>query len=483
MKQLPRLTPESAHRLPVTVQRPDYDRERTAPGILHLGLGAFHRAHQAVYTDTALGLHGGNWGIIGASLRSDHVARQLNPQGGLYTLCCEDGQSRQQRLIAAVQRVIVAPRDPAALTATIADPAIKVITLTITEKGYCLGADGWALDTDSEAIRYDLVHPDAATSAIGILARGLQQREANGGAPLSIISCDNLSENGRRLQRVLADFVERSTPRLLPWLDRSVRFPCSVVDRIVPASNEESLERQASLLGLRDEAAVFTEPFTQWVIEDDFANDVPDWAGAGAQLVRDIRGYETVKLRVLNATHSAIAYTGQLCGKETVAEVMADRGLRRAVESLMKTELVSTVEAPPGFQLEDYCDQLLIRFDNPQLRHRCAQIAMDGSEKIRQRWLPALDRLPDTSRLLKFFTLWCFLVLETEQPLQDPRQKALLTLRASKDSLPERLEQLLGCLGLAPSLDSRWQRRQQQIVEGFASIEQDGVRRSLEQPT
>src|SRR5690606_29911329 len=132
---------------------------------------------------------------------------------------------------------------------------------------------------------------------------------------------------------------------------------------------------------------------------------------------------------------------------------------------------------------EDYCDQLLIRFDNPRLRHRCAQIAMDGSEKIRQRWLPALDRLPDTSRLLKFFTLWCFLVLETEQPLQDPRQEALLTLRASKDSLPERLEQLLGCLGLAPSRDSRWQRRQQQIVEGFASIERDGVRGCLEQPT
>jgi fructuronate reductase len=479
MKQLPRLTPENIHRLPANVQRPNYDRAHIKPGILHLGLGAFHRAHQAVYTDTALALHGGNWGIVGASLRSEQVAGQLNPQGGLYTLCCEDGQHRQQRLIAAVQRVIAAPRDPGVLTSTIADPAIKVITLTITEKGYCLGADGWSLDTASQAVQDDLAHPEAATSAIGILARGLQQRQANGGAPLSIISCDNLSDNGRRMQRVLGEFVERSSPRLLPWLERSIRFPCSMVDRIVPASSEESLQRQAAQLGLRDEAAVFTEPFTQWVIEDDFANDVPDWAGAGARLVDDIRGYETVKLRILNAAHSAIAYTGLLCGRETVAEVMADPELRRAVENLMKTELASTVEAPPGFQLEPYCDQLLIRFDNPRLRHRCAQIAMDGSEKIRQRWLPTLDRLPEASRLLKFFTLWCFLVLETEQPLQDPRREALLTLRASKDSLPARLKQLLDCLGIDPSRDSRWQGRQQKIEEGFAIIERHGVRDSL----
>lgn len=470
-----RLTPDTVNQLPATVRRPAYDPAQVKPGILHLGAGAFHRAHQAVFTDTALGLSGGHWGIIGASLRSDAAALQLNPQRGLYTLHCEDAHGSSLRLIGALQRIIVAPQDPLALDAVIADPAIKVITLTITEKGYCLGADGWSLDLDSADVRHDISCPEAATTAIGILAHGLRLRHVRNGAPLSIISCDNLSENSRRLHRVLATYMERTCPAMLSWLEQSVSFPCSMVDRIVPAASEASLARQADLLGLRDEAAIVTEPFIQWIIEDRFANDIPDWAGAGVQLVPDIRGYETIKLRILNASHSAIAYAGLLMDRETVAESMADPRLRDYVHALMTRELAPTQQAPAGFDLSSYCTQLLERYANPLLHHRCAQIAMDGTEKIRQRWLPTLEQLPGSSLLLNTLALWCHLVLETDIDVDDPRSDRLKSLRASRAALPERLGKLLACLQIDTAGQPQWRERIPQIEACFRQIERGGI--------
>lgn len=476
MKRLSALTQDA---LPESVIRPHYERAVLRPGLLHLGVGAFHRAHQAVYTDAALNHSGGNWGIIGVSLRSDSVARQLTPQDGLYTVRSEDASSQQTRLIGALLEVLVAPQAASSVDAWIARPEIKVITLTITEKGYCLGADGWSLDFEHEAIQRDLADPKHAHSAIGVLARGLQRRLENGGAALTIISCDNLTENSARLRRVLVDYLQACYPKVLPWLDDAATFPCSMVDRIVPAASDASLAEQAERLGLRDEAAIITEPFSQWIIEDKFAADIPDWQAVGVQLVPDIRPFETAKLRLLNASHSAIAYIGLLLNKDTVSDVMADDGLGRYVHALMTQDLIPALQAPEGFDLHRYSDELLQRFANPKLHHRCAQIAMDGSEKIRQRWLVTLENLPEDSLLLRALASWCHLVLATDIPLDDPRREGLLALRGSSAPLHARLRELLEYLHINASSDAGWQNRLDVLAAHCKQVAAGGLRTLL----
>lgn len=454
MAAMNRLCEASLANLPAEVERPRYDRASLRPGILHLGLGAFHRAHQAVYTERVLNASGGDWGIIGVAMRSETAARQLEPQEGLYSVLSEDHQGRNIAVIGAITRVIVAPQDPGALDTLLSDPRIGVVTLTITEKGYCLGADGRSLDRSLPQVCEDLKDPENARGAIGILARGLWCRYRQGGAPITVISCDNLGENSARLQAVLQDYLQSTWPEVLPWLAQSAAFPCSMVDRIVPAMTAAGRDRQAQLLGVRDEGAVATEPFSQWIIEDRFATPVPDWASVGARLVDNIRPYEEIKLRLLNASHSAIAMAGLLTGKETVSDVMADPVLAGFVGALMTRELMPALDAPAGFDLEQYRDQLLQRFANSRLRHRCAQIAMDSSEKIRQRWLETLQEQSGDTLLLRALACWCFLVLQTEQPVEDPRADSLLTARASRAGAEARLQSVLACAGIAP--DQLW---------------------------
>lgn len=430
------------------VVKPAYDRSALRPGILHLGLGAFHRAHQAVYTDLAIERSGGDWGIVGVSMRSDRVARQLVPQDSLYSVLSEDQHGQSLRVIGAIRDVLVAPEAPEALDTLLADPGIRVVTLTITEKGYCLGEGGWSLDRELPQIRSDLDHPDRATTAIGILARGLARRQKNGGAPLTVISCDNLGQNSARLRAVLLEYLESTFPETIPWLQTEVAFPCSMVDRIVPAVTAEGVSRQSELLGVADDGAVTTEPFSQWIIENRTATALPDWAGAGAQFVDDIKPFEEMKLRLLNASHSAIALAGQLAGCETVADVVSDSALGGFVANLMSEELILALEAPEGFDLACYRDELLQRFANLHLKHRCEQIATDSSEKIRQRWLATLQSQGGDSRLLGALACWCYLVLRTDLPVSDPRSAELMLQRSSKASIVDRLCSVLGSAGI-----------------------------------
>ncbi len=451
---LQRLSADTLGDLHGRVLRPDYTRSRVTPGVLHLGVGAFHRAHQAVYTDTALA-EASDWGIVGVSLRSARVAEQLNPQYCLFSVLSEDSAQQELRVIGSILQVLVAPQQPASVNAAFRDPAIRVVTLTVTEAGYCLGADGQSLDSGLPGIQADLAQPDRPGTAIGLLASGLKQRLDAGGAPLTVISCDNLAHNSRKLRAALVDYLARVWPDVLPWLDEQVRFPCSMVDRIVPAQSEAGLARQAQLLGVRDEAAVATEPFSQWIIERDFATAVPDWEAAGALYVDDIAPFEAMKLRLLNASHSAIAMLGLLAGRETVAEVMADAELRAFVESLMSLELLPGLAAPPGFDLPDYREQLLARFSNPCLQHRCAQIAMDSTEKLRQRWLPTLADQRGDSLLVRALAAWCYLVMDTSVEIKDPRLGALLEVRASDQPARARLAALLDSLSMESALRQR----------------------------
>lgn len=455
---------------------PGYDRQKLKPGILHFGLGAFHRAHQAVYTENALNHSGGDWGIIGVSMRSDSVARQLQPQDLLYSVLSEDGDLRSLQVVGALRDVIVAPSEPDKLIAAMASPDIRILTLTITEKGYCLGGDGFSLDLNNTGIQADLGNPGRPRTAPGILALGLRQRYAAGGAGLTVLSCDNLSENSARLKCVLRDYLQETGPEVIPWLDTQVSFPSSMVDRIVPAMSEAAREKQAVLLGLRDEAAVATEPFSQWIIEDDFAAGRPDWVSAGVQFVDDIRPFEALKLRLLNASHSAIAYLGLLAEKETVADVMAEPALAEFVHRLMDEALIPVLDVPPGFDVGRYRDQLLQRFANSCLHHRCAQIAMDGSEKIRQRWLPTLreQEMPHPL-LLKALAAWCYFVLGTRLPLEDGRAEQLTAIRTSGEPLEKRLSAILALAAITPGEIPHYQRLEKCLLREFHTLSESGV--------
>lgn len=469
-----RLHPDRLAALAPHVRTPAYDRRGMAAGIVHLGLGAFHRAHQAVYTEDAIERAGGDWGIIGVSLRSDGVARQLNPQDGLYSLWSEDAGGGELRVIGCVQQVLVAGRDLDAVVAAIASASTRLVTLTITEKGYLLAADGESLAVDDPAMAADLADPARPSTAIGVLALGLKARSEGSGAPLTVLSCDNLSANGSVLGKVLRDYLALTFPPVGLWLDAAVSFPCSMVDRIVPATTPAQKQRQAQALGLLDEGAVSTEPFRQWVVEDNFASERPAWDAVGVQLVDDIQPYETIKLRLLNASHSAIAYCGLLAGRATVDEVMADGVLRNFVAQLMAQDLAPGLDVPRGFDLEGYREALLARFGNPCLAHRCAQIAMDGSEKIRQRWLPTLQVAP-APRLRKALAAWCFFILGTDQEIADPRADQLQAQRVATDADSVRVRTVLALVGITPDTIADYEVFSAEIERNVDILRSEGV--------
>ena len=359
-------------------------------GIVHLGLGAFHRAHQAIITQRALAGAPGPWAISGASLRSPAVRDALRPQDCLYTLIENDGAEETASVVGVLREALFAPEEGEALLARLAAPAARIVTLTVTEKGYCHNPATGELDLAHPDIRADLTGETPPRSTLGWLVRGLRERRAAGTGGLTVLCCDNMASNGRTLHGLVRQFTEHLNPGLAAWIEDQARFPSSMVDRIVPAATPASLDHAAGLLGLRDEAAVSAEAFAQWVIEDDFAAGRPNWEIAGAELVRDVRPYQELKLRLLNGAHSAIAYLGALLGLSYVADVMADPALARFVERLMLDEIAPLTVAPSGFDVEAYARALLRRFENRSLRHRTLQIAADGSQKIPVRWLPVL---------------------------------------------------------------------------------------------
>jgi fructuronate reductase len=373
--------------LPAEVRRPAYAPEDMGCGMVHLGIGAFHRAHQAVYLDDLIAAGAGDWRIIGVSLRSAEVRGQLVPQDGLFTIVERDGTEERLRIIGSVATVLVAPENPAAVIAAIASPDTHIVSLTVTEKGYCHDPASGTLLASHPDIVHDLTHPDAPRSAIGYLAAGLNKRRYDSGGPITIMSCDNLPHNGAVLKAVLGEFVQLRDPALAQWIDAHVRFPATMVDRIVPATTPADRERLQARLGVEDRAMVKAEPFTQWVIEDDFAGPRPPFEQAGAQMVADVRPFELAKLRMLNGAHSTIAYLGLAAGYVTVDQAIADPAIAAVVGRLMRVEAASTLPPVPGLDTALYADALLKRFANVALEHRLVQIAMDGSQKLPQRLL------------------------------------------------------------------------------------------------
>lgn len=380
--------------LPDAVSRPGYDRRAARIGIVHLGLGAFHRAHQAVLTEAALESGDLRWGIAGVSLRSADTRDALAPQDGLYTVAVRGGEGDRFAVVGAILQSLVAPEDPEAVLALMASPDTRIVSLTVTEKGYCHRPATGELDEAHPAIRHDLEHPEAPRTAIGFLVEALARRRRAGIAPFTVLSCDNLPANGRTVRKVVARFAALRDPDLGAFVAEAVAFPSTMVDRIVPATTDADRALVADALGVEDLWPVMAEPFLQWVIEDRFPAGRPDWASAGASFVADVEPFELMKLRLLNGSHSTLSYLGYLAGHETVADAMAAPGFAALLEGLMREEVSPTLPALPGFDLGAYRAALLERFRNPALRHRTWQIAMDGSQKLPQRLLATIrDRL------------------------------------------------------------------------------------------
>jgi fructuronate reductase len=388
-----RLSTANLDRLPGHIRRPVYDRARVTPGIVHLGIGAFHRAHQADVVDDLIAAGAADWGIVGASLRSSATRDALAPQDFLYTTAVRSGAGTDHRIIGSVLACEVASENPASLIARMADPATRIVSLTVTEKGYCHTPQTGDLDERHLDIINDLQNFDAPRSAIGFLVAALAQRKTAGAAPFTVLSCDNLSANGHTVGRIVTQFAALRSRELAQWIEAEVAFPSTMVDRIVPETPDIDRSEISSALGMLDAWPVVTEPFTQWIVEDRFSAGRPDFAAAGVQMVSDVTPFEHMKLRLLNASHSALAYLGYLAGHETIASTMTDIRFTALARQIMD-DAAPTLTMPAGTDIAAYGASLLQRFANPALHHRTWQIAMDGSQKLPQRLLGTIaDRL------------------------------------------------------------------------------------------
>lgn len=387
----PRLSAASLSGLP-SGARPAYDPAGISVGIVHLGIGAFHRAHQAVYTDDALACGAQDWGICGVSPRSRGVTHALTEQDGLYAVLERGSGEPVARVVGSVREVLCAADEPGRLHSRMADPRVRVVSLTVTEKAYTRHPVTGRLRTEDPEVAADLAGREPRT-VIGHLVAGLTARRAADAGPVTVLCCDNLPSNGRTVRDLVLEFCHRRSGNpLAHWVNQNVTFPSTVVDRIVPATRDEDRDKVRNLLGVRDLGTVVAEPFSQWVIEDAFAAGEPGWAAAGARFTDDVAPYEAAKLTLVNGTHSALAYMGLLAGHDLLARAAADDALAAAARHLMD-EVRPTLTSPVGIDLMVYADQVLERFANPAIAHRCAQVAQDGSQKLHQRLLDPARRL------------------------------------------------------------------------------------------
>ncbi|PTT07210.1 mannitol dehydrogenase family protein [Caulobacter sp. HMWF025] len=411
------------------VEQPAYVREKVTVGVVHLGPGAFHRAHQAFYFDRILAKDP-RWGICAVSLKSPGVRDALEPQDGLYTLAQLD-RDTTFRLVGSIVEVLVAPEDPPAVFARMASPQTRMVTLTVTEKGYCLSAEG-GLDESHPDIVHDLANPGSPVSAIGYLVEGLRRRFVSGLAPFAVVACDNLTDNGWRLKAAVTAFAAKRDSQLAAWIQAEGRFPRTMVDSITPATDSALRDRVRLATGLEDAWPIQREAFTQWVIEDCLGTDAPDFADAGVTLTDDVRGFERAKLRLLNGVHSTLAYAGLLRGHETVFEGMSDPVLAALARDLMLLDIMPTLTAPRGLVLQDYAEAILDRFRNPEIRHLLSQIAWDGTQKLPVRILGTLSEALDAGRPIARLVLplaaWMHFVRQRvagQEPLVDPLAESL----------------------------------------------------------
>lgn len=373
--------------LPTTVLRPDYDRSALKSRIVHLGFGAFHRAHQALYTNEMLSKTNTDWGICEINLfGGEYLIESLRAQEHLYTVAEKGAESTDVKLIGSVTESLHPNLDGIeTVLEKLAEPQVAIVSMTITEKGYCADPATGRLDKNNALVIADLANPTQPKSALGYIVQALKIRRERKLPPFTVMSCDNVQENGHVAKSAVIEFAQLLDPELRDWIETNVTFPCTMVDRIVPAATEETLTEIAELIGCEDPCGIACEPFRQWVIEDNFVAGRPDWNVAGAEFVEDVVPYEEMKLRMLNGSHSFLAYLGYLGGYAHISDTMTDHGYCKAAFDMMMKAQAPSLNMPEGTDLESYATLLIDRFTNPSLKHKTWQIAMDGSQKIPQR--------------------------------------------------------------------------------------------------
>ena len=437
------------------VVQPGYDSAEVTIGIVHFGPGAFHRAHQAWYISQLLASDP-RWGIAAVSLRSRETVESLAAQDGAYTVA-EIAEVPRYTLVAP-HRDWLAAEDADAIVARIADPNVRLVTSTVTEKGYCLDAGG-TLDTGHPDIVHDLGDVAAPRSLVGWLVTGLAARAASDGPPITILCCDNMAHNGHKLGAAVRAFAELKAPALLPWIDANTAFPDSMVDSITPATDDALIARVGAAIGLDDAIPVGREPFVQWVVQDVMAAGAPDLASVGVTMAADVAPFEQAKLRILNGAHSTLAYIGLLKGHESVAAAMTYADLVAFVDAMIRDEIIPTLSIVEGFDLQSYADAILDRFRNPAIHHKLAQIAWDGSQKLPYRLLDtiAANQAADRSsaRLIRAVAAWiAFLTRQTQAgaTIVDPLAERLSELVRSEETPGARADRVVEDSGVFPQV-------------------------------
>ncbi|GAA1634371.1 mannitol dehydrogenase family protein [Actinoplanes couchii] len=443
------------------------------PGIVHLGLGAFHRAHQAVYTEAAVARSGGDWGIVGVAPRSREILDKLRAQDGLYSVLTVDGTGDRAKAVGILAGFGHAAGDPHGVVAAIADPGIRIVSMTVTEKAYRLDPAGRLLLDDE--LRAQLTGAAPPTTVPALLARGILRRNAAGGGPLTVLCCDNLRGNGPRIRGL----VEQALEVAGATLPAGVAFPATMVDRIVPATSPDHRRRAALALGADDAAPVVAEPFLQWVIEDDFPGGRPGWDGVGAIMTDDVTGWEDLKLRALNAVHSACAYLGVIAGRELIADSLEIPGLPALLRRFVAEDVAPTVRPPDGVTVIGYGDTSLERFANRELGHTNVQVAMDGSQKLPHRLLGTITdrRRAGALPVLAAFVLASWMRLaRVSAVLDDPlADRIRAALAAAPDTPAGVVGALLALDQIFPAELAGDDELRRELIRWYGDLERHGV--------
>ncbi len=437
---------------------PNYTPEKHGVGIVHIGAGAFFRAHLAAYTDAALQASGGDWRIRAVALRNARLVSELGAQDGRYTLIERSTTGTSARVIAAIGDVIGA--DPSATLIALCDPAIRIVTLTVTEHGYGIDRRTGGVDLGHPAICADLASPRQPTGVLGLIVAALRARRTSNVPAFTVLCCDNLPENGRLLCGAVVDFARRLDPELASWIATTVAFPCTMVDRITPASTAATMAEALRETGCVDLAAVETEDFSQWVIEDHFPTGRPDWQAMGAIFVHDVVPYEQMKLTMLNGAHSMLAYTGFLAGHRYVRDVMSDSHMNKLVHRHL-TAAAAILPPSTNIDLTKYSAALAKRFTNPNIAHSTRQICSDGTEKLPQRLLAPAVKCMEQAKDIRPFAFavagWMRFALglddaQSEFTVTDPRAAEIRSaLHGCPQSAPRVVAALHGLKGLFPA--------------------------------
>lgn len=472
-----------SNRVPV----PTYDRTALKSGIVHMSVGGFHRSHQAVYLDNLLNLNPDNWMISGIGLLDHDTAnvKAMQSQDCLYTVLARSKEEDAAHIVGSMKDILHAPSDPAAVFKKLASEDVKILSLTVTEKGYCYDKNR-NLDESNVAVQHDLKNPDAPRTALGYAIGALRHRMKNKMPGFTVMSCDNLPGNGHITKHILTSFAHLSDPALAQWIEDNVSFPNGMVDRITPVTTDAVRQTLLEKFAVDDSWPVVCEDYIQWVLEDDFRYGRPTFEDAGVQIVKDVEPYEKMKVRLLNGSHSALSYLSYMAGYRDVDLAMADPLISGFVRSYMDHDITPSVPSVPGIDLDSYKDTLIRRFANPAVRDQILRLAEDGSQKIKNAIVPCLEHQLKTGGSIKFSSLalagWFRFLSGSDEkleaiPVKDPLAEQL-TARAK--IAPRNPDQLLAMQDIFGPVVSTSPEVRKAVAEALDSLYTKGTKATLE---